>query len=83
MKALLKKTQGLHDKYVHCIAGCEIAKACGEDINAAIAGAKEKIDALGFGTSDIYDAIATVSGGECVGVALSCDCCCKNKDFNP
>jgi hypothetical protein len=79
IKSLFEETQGMNDKYLHCIAGCEIATACGDTMASAAAGFKEQLDAYGLGTSDIYDALATMKGSECKGASGGCDCCCKEK----
>lgn len=82
-KALLKETQGLNDKYVHCITGCELARACGKELNENAAWGKEMLNSKGLGTPDAKDAFATLDGGDCKGVPLTCDCCCRNKGYHP
>jgi len=50
------------DKYRHCLVGCEIVGSCGLWNCLQLGIAKEIIDILGPGDSDIMDAIATHLG---------------------
>ena len=74
---------GIDDKWLHCLAGCEIAHACPRVTAIAAALYKELRDKItGKGTYDPWDAIATVDGGSC-DRAVSCHCCCRNKGYTP
>jgi RHS repeat-associated protein len=69
-----------YDKYLHCIAGCEIGKACGTQMAVVAAFVKEWLDANGAGTYDPADALATAT---CSDTSRSCRCCCKSAGYTP
>jgi hypothetical protein len=82
-KGVLKDTGGQDPYYLHCIGGCEIAKACGDTVNLGVGYLKEQWDGLGFGSKDILDIFAAFQGGECKDAPGGCECCCKGKGYKP
>lgn len=62
------------DKWRHTYVGCKIGFYSGASMTAIIAVLKEVADALGLGTAEVEDIIATLKGVDC-GFFESCHAC--------
>lgn len=91
-KVVNKSEANVYDKYLHCMAGCEIGHDCGDMVAVFMAVAKEKLDGTKkpfsggktFGDPDINDALVTIIGDlGCKSDPRGCDCCCKSKGYGP
>ena len=77
----LRREYGYDDKFVHCVASCDLAKECGEDFARCAGEARERMPGQ---VRDPEDRKANEAGIDCAKNKKNCvSCCIDEKGYPP